>query len=106
MPDRDDVSRHVAIDQVTPGMTTAADVHDAGGALLLPAGHELTVAVLASLRECGIRALPIRPPDDKTATEQSREQRLRHLFRHNSDNPEAAELLQMLHAFNERGQQR
>lgn len=93
--------REMALDEVSPGMTLADDVRDAGGSVLLPGGTLLTEAHLASLRRRGVErlalAVPVRLDDAAREAELQRiESRLAHLFRGCAGNAAAADLRQRL----------
>jgi len=82
-----------AIDQVTAGAVLAADVVDAGGRILMPAGATLTAAALDSLQRRDITSLSIESiqQEDPAAREARRvrlETRLARLFRHAGEQTE------------------
>ncbi|HAT31875.1 MAG TPA: hypothetical protein DCW29_13770 [Janthinobacterium sp.] len=62
-------ARLIPLEQASAGMVLAADLRDADGAVLLPAGATLSVASLASLRRRGIAACSVR--DDVAAPAQA-----------------------------------
>jgi hypothetical protein len=47
------------LDQIAPGSVLAADARDRQGRLLLPAGHELSLRTLESLRFWGVLRLDV-----------------------------------------------
>lgn len=86
-------SETCAIDQVQAGAVLAADVVDAGGRILMPAGATLTATALESLQRRDIVSLTIESlqEEDPAAREARRvrlETRLARLFRHAGEQPE------------------
>ena len=89
------IEESIGIDDASEGMVLACDLHDAGGAVLLPAGATLGAASLSSLRRRGIERLqvvgavdsaadPAKAAADAAAQQAERERqcaRLQHLFR-------------------------
>ena len=100
----------IGLDQAAAGMTLAAALLDANGSVLLPQDAALTDSTLASLRRRGIERCVVwsaadAPDPAVVARERERRlQRLEHLFRHCSDVPGSAVLLQRLRAWREREQ--
>lgn len=89
----------LAIDDVSPGDVLGADVLDARGAVLLPAGSSLTEHVLDRLRGRNIDTLVIVLPESaeaEAARYAAMYERLEHLFRKVSDDPAAGRLKQAI----------
>ncbi len=74
------------LDRALPGMRLACDIRDAHGTILLAAGGELTVALLAALRRRGIGQVCVageatQTEDERQARREAIRIRLAHLFR-------------------------
>jgi hypothetical protein len=113
--------RQIALDDAVPGMVLAADMLDAHGSVLLPAGVSLSAVNLASLRRRGVSDCRVvdgadtMPAGADTATAQTdqterdaqreslelerRRQRLIRLFRGSAGIGASAVLLQLLLAY-------
>ncbi len=94
-------AREMALDSVPLDGTLAADVHDAHGALLIPAGATLAEATLNSLRRRGIESVSVlvecpEDPGQTEARQRELERRLRHAFRLAGDDGPARELRQLV----------
>lgn len=98
-------SRTLSLDQAIPGSVLAADLLDAHGALLLPAGTTLSESLLASLAQRGIEQLDLRhdSPAESEAEATARRQRLvsriEYLFRAAGDNIAMRELQSQITSF-------
>lgn len=84
------------------GLHLAAEVRNpVGGAVLLPAGTELTDESLAGLRRRGIDVIAADVPDSRSEAEIDQEiaraeARIAHLFHRHQDNPGLQELMQLV----------
>lgn len=89
----------LAIEDVSPGDVLGADVLDARGAVLLPAGSSLTEHTLDRLRGRDIDTLVIVSPESaeaKAARYAAMHERLDHLFRKVADDPVTVRLKQAI----------
>ena len=100
----------IALEEANEGMALAAQVCDANGNLLLPAGAVLSAAMLAALARRGVGAVVVvGPPLDEAgmaAREAERERqcaRLARLFRASADQGASAQLLECLLAYRRNG---
>lgn len=89
------------VQEAKPGMRLAAEIRNAAGGVLLPAGAELGEDALAGLRRRGIDAVSVEIPDARSEAEIARElaraeTRIQHLFHRHIDNPELRELMQVV----------
>jgi hypothetical protein len=88
----------IGLEQAAPGMTLAAALLDAHGAVLLPQDAVLTAASLAALRRRGVSRCVVRAAEAPATPAQlaQRVQRLEHVFRHCADAGGSRLLLQLL----------
>ncbi len=90
------------VQEARAGMHLAAEVRNpVGGAVLLPAGTELTDEALTGLRRRGIEVIAAVVPDGRSETEIAREleqaeARIAHLFHRHKDNPGLQELMRIV----------
>lgn len=93
----------VDIDDAVPGMALSAAILDAGGGVLLPAGAELTEAMLQALRRRGIDRILVlngAVSEEELAAEREQvQQRLGRLFRRSAGETANRQLLQYLGAY-------
>lgn len=100
-------TRDIALDQASAGMILTAELRDAGGAVLLPAGAVLSESMLGGLARRGIATVSVvddrASEHDNAALEAEREAtrerhcaRLALLFRHSASNDVGAQLLARL----------
>lgn len=96
------MSEWIELERASAGMVLAADLSDANGGVLLPAGASLSEANLASLRRRGVRACLVRGAEAEAesgarALELARrQQRLAHLFRASAGAEATPQLLRLL----------
>ena len=97
-------TRDIALEHASAGMTLTAELRDAGGAVLLPAGAVLSTSMLEGLARRGIATVNVaddRVSEQETAAreaelEAARERhcaRLTQLFRHSASDGAGARLL-------------
>ncbi len=97
----------LALHEALPGMRLAVDVVDTSGQILLPAGAELSEALIRSLGRREIEGVIVEREPDPVASQVARERverQLVQLFRHAGQGFETNELRQAVLAFRlERG---
>ena len=87
----------ISLDEAEPGMILADDLFDARGQVLLPAGAALTPTILSALQRRDIGTMSILgdeiPEIDNSKNLEEHEQRLASVFRKQSDDDMATEIL-------------
>lgn len=93
-------ARELPVEELQPGMKTAAEVLDARGNVLLPAGAVLSQAVIGSLARHGFAHVSIAVEEDAPVVDAAQcarlAARLDHLFRATATATANAELLALL----------
>jgi hypothetical protein len=95
----------IDIDAASAGMVLAADLKDASGVVLLPAGATLSESSLNSLRRRGIEQIGVlqdAAPEDAAALQAERVRqcaRLQRLFRRSAEVGASAKLLERLTSY-------
>ncbi len=88
---------HITLHEAEPGMVLADDLLDTRGMVLLPAGATLTPTIIASLQRREIDTMSIQgeeiPESDNSEELAEYEQRLASVFRKQSDDDMATEIL-------------
>jgi hypothetical protein len=99
----------VALEDAEAGMVLAADLKDAGGAVLLPAGTALSEASLKSLARRGVEQVSVVADEPAETDEQKEAERLRQLgrlerlFRHSAASGATGRLLGYLQRYRKEG---